>query len=60
MEKTFGQKIAMAIAVLCYIAGVGCAVGGKTAASLMRRIVTRRGAAPRWTGGRDDRMEVRS
>ncbi|RLJ62770.1 hypothetical protein [Sulfurisoma sediminicola] len=27
MEKTFGQKIAMAIAVLCYIAGVGCAVG---------------------------------
>ena len=26
MEKTFGQKIAMAIAVLCYIAGVGCAV----------------------------------
>jgi hypothetical protein len=27
MEKTFGQKIAMAIAVLCYIAGVGCAIG---------------------------------
>jgi len=27
MEKTFGQKIARAIAVLCYIAGVACAVG---------------------------------
>jgi len=27
MEKTLGQKIAMAIAVLCYIAGIGCAVG---------------------------------
>lgn len=27
MEKTFAQKISMAIAVLCYIAGVACALG---------------------------------
>lgn len=26
-EKTFGQKIAMVIAVLCYIAGAACAAG---------------------------------
>lgn len=27
MEKTFGQKISMAIAVFCYIAAIGCAIG---------------------------------
>ncbi|MBU0751246.1 MAG: hemerythrin family protein [Gammaproteobacteria bacterium] len=27
MDKTFGQKISMTFAVLCYIAGLGCAIG---------------------------------